>query len=100
LRDFSVAVFPAKISKPEQDLLLADFLPYAETVEIEQVPDDLIQIRDQADQKFLILAVVGRAEALITGDAGISEIKADFDALAVMRLSERYRKILKWSVLT
>jgi hypothetical protein len=84
LRDFSVAVFPAKnglvavklakrpsaskdtvtelirvlayprfkLSKSEQDLLLADFLPYAETVEIGQVSDDLIQIRSSGPKVF------------------------------------------------
>lgn len=77
-----------KLTKAEQDLLLADFLPYAETVAIEQVPDGLPQIRGQADQKFLILAVVGRAEALVTGDADILEIKADFDRLPIMTLAE------------
>ncbi|MGZ5052537.1 MAG: putative toxin-antitoxin system toxin component, PIN family [Methylobacter sp.] len=77
-----------KLTKAEQDLLLADFLPYAETVVIGQVPEGLPQIRDQADQKFLILAVVGRAEALVTGDADILEIKSDFDTPLIMTLSE------------
>lgn len=77
-----------KLSKAEQDIFLADFLPYAETVAIEQIPDGLPQIRDQADQKFLILAVVGRAEALVTGDADILEIKSYFDAPPIMTLSE------------
>jgi putative PIN family toxin of toxin-antitoxin system len=77
-----------KLSKDEQDSLLADFLPYAETVVIEQVPDDLPLIRDQADQKFLILAVVGRAEALVTSDADILEIKANFDTQPIMTLAQ------------
>jgi len=77
-----------KLSKAEQGLLLADFLPYAETVVIEQVPDGLPIIRDTADQMFLILAVVGRAEALVTGDADILEIKADFHMLPIMTLAE------------
>lgn len=55
-----------KLSKAEQGLLLADFLPYAETVVIERVPDGLPIIRDTADQMFLILAVVGRAETFIS----------------------------------
>ena len=41
--------------KAEQELLLADFLPYAETMKIESIPDDLPQIRDKNDQMFLIL---------------------------------------------
>ncbi|MDP1664199.1 MAG: putative toxin-antitoxin system toxin component, PIN family [Methylobacter sp.] len=77
-----------KLSKAEQGLLLADFLPYAETVVIGQVPDGLPIIRDTADQMFLILAVVGRAEALVTGDADILEIKADFHTPPIMTLAE------------
>lgn len=75
-----------KLTKAEQELLLADFLPYAETVVIKQA-DGLPQIRDQADQKFLIHAV-GRAEALVTGDADILEIKSDFDTPPILTLSE------------
>ena len=41
-----------KLNKAEQALLLADFLPYTETVVIEQIPDDLPIIRDPADQNF------------------------------------------------
>lgn len=77
-----------KLSKAEQGLLLADFLPYTETVVIEQVPEDLPIIRDTADQMFLILAVVGRAEALVTGDADILEIKANFHTPPIMTLAE------------
>ncbi|MDO9046848.1 MAG: putative toxin-antitoxin system toxin component, PIN family [Methylobacter sp.] len=77
-----------KLSKAEQDLLLADFLPYAEAVVIEQVPEGLPIIRDTADQMFLILAVVGRAEALVTGDADILEIKANFHTPPIMTLAE------------
>lgn len=34
-----------KLTKAEQEILLADFLPYAETVVIEQVPDGLPPIQ-------------------------------------------------------
>jgi predicted nucleic acid-binding protein len=47
----------------------------------------LPQIRDQADQKFLILTVVGQAEALVTGDADILEIKVDFYTPPIMTLA-------------
>lgn len=77
-----------KLSKAEQDLLLADFLPYAETVVIERVPEGLPIIRDTAVQMFLILAVVGRAEALVTGDADILELKSSFRTPPIMTLTE------------
>ncbi len=77
-----------KLSKTEQALLLADFLPYAETVTIAQTPDALPLIRDPADQMFLILAVVGQAEVLVTGDADILEIKDRFQTPPIMTLAE------------
>ena len=77
-----------KLTKAEQDLLLADFLPYIEVVTIENIPEDLPQIREKADQMFLILAVIGKAEVLVTGDADILEIKPIFHTLPVMTLAE------------
>ncbi|MGZ8184474.1 MAG: putative toxin-antitoxin system toxin component, PIN family [Methylobacter sp.] len=77
-----------KLSKPEQKILLADFLPYTETVIINGVPEGLPIIRDQADQMFLILAVVGQAEALVTGDADILDTKSSFHAPPIMTLVE------------
>ena len=77
-----------KLTKAEQDLLLADFLPYVEVVKIEDVPEGLPQIRDKADQMFLILAVVGNAEVLVSGDADILEIKPFFQMPPIMTLAE------------
>jgi putative PIN family toxin of toxin-antitoxin system len=77
-----------KLNKAEQALLLADFLPYTETVVIEQIPDGLPIISDPADQKFLILAVVGQAEVLVTGDTDILAIKSSFHTPPIMALAE------------
>jgi len=52
------------------------------------IPDGLPQIRDKADQMFLILAVVGMAEVLVTGDGDILEIKPIFHAPPIMTLTE------------
>ncbi|ASF45047.1 putative toxin-antitoxin system toxin component, PIN family [Methylovulum psychrotolerans] len=77
-----------KLTKPEQQLLLDEFLPYTETIAITTLPEGLPTIRDQADQKFLVLAVIGQAEALVTGDADILEIQADFHTPPIMTLAE------------
>jgi len=83
-----------KLSKAEQTLLLADFLPYTETILIEQIPNGLPIIRDSDDQKFLILAVVGHAEVLVTGDADILDIQSSFHTPPIMTLAE-YKAWLK-----
>lgn len=77
-----------KLSKDEQALLIADFLPYAETIVIHDIPEALPVIRYQADQMFLTLAVVGKAEALVTGVADIIDIRTTFHKLPIMTLSE------------
>ena len=57
-----------KLTKTEQEDLLSDYLPFCETV---LMPDQLPLIpecRDRFDEAFLMLAVVGHADYLMTGD--------------------------------
>ncbi|MDV7392819.1 putative toxin-antitoxin system toxin component, PIN family, partial [Arthrospira platensis SPKY1] len=60
-----------QLSSAEQRLLLAEYLPYAETVPA--IPADLALplCKDAADQKFLELAYAARVEALVTGDGDL-----------------------------
>jgi len=76
------------LDKDEQALLLADFLPYAEIVVIDQIPEGLPLIRDKDDQMFLILAVTGEADVLVSGDADILEKKNSFHTTPIMTLGE------------
>ena len=77
-----------KLGKDEQALLLADFLPYAATVVIDKIPEGLPLIRDKDDQMFLILAVAGKADALVSGDADILQLKDGFLTPPIMTLVE------------
>jgi putative PIN family toxin of toxin-antitoxin system len=77
-----------KLTTQEQELLLADFLPYVEIIQIETVPDDLPRIRDKHDQMFLVLAVVSDAKVLVTGDKDILEIQTTFHNPPIMTLAE------------
>ncbi len=70
-----------KLSTLEQQELLADFLPYADVVELPMPWPDLPACRDEKDQVFLVLAHVGKADALITGDADILAMREDFPGL-------------------
>lgn len=67
-----------KLSRSEQESLLAEFLPYVEIVKIETTPEGLPQIRDADDVIFLALAAVGSADALVSGDGDIQAVKAQF----------------------
>ena len=55
----------------EREELLADYLPYAEVVQVPQPPPAVPDCRDPHDLPFLHLASAGKAQALITGDKGL-----------------------------
>jgi len=60
-----------KLSDAEQQDLLSDFLLYAEAVAIPTPWPALSTCRDDKDNIFLVLAHVGQAHALISGDDDI-----------------------------
>lgn len=57
-----------KLSAVEQQELLADYLPYCQTVVIPQPPPATPECRDAFDVPFLQLALAGEADVLVTGD--------------------------------
>lgn len=67
-----------KLTQSEQQTLLAEFLPYVETVLIDTPPQGLPTIRDPDDIMFLALAAAARADALISGDGDIHAVSPQF----------------------
>ena len=67
-----------KLNHSGQEALLGEYLPHAEPVRVDAAPRDLPAIRDADDIIFLALAAVGRADALVSGDSDIQEVKAQF----------------------
>ena len=57
-----------KLAAHEQEELLADYLPYCKTVRIPAPPPATPPCRDALNVPFLELALVGKADALVTGD--------------------------------
>jgi len=85
----NVLTYPKfKLTKTERSLLLADFLPYTETVTSLDLPSGLPVIRDKADQIFLTLAVVGKAYALVTGDNDLLVLKDSFKSPPILSPGE------------
>ena len=60
-----------RLDADAQHELLADYIPFAKAVRIGQPPPPVPACRDPGDVPFLLLAVAGRAEALVTGDADL-----------------------------
>jgi len=67
-----------KLSPDEQGALLAEFLPFVETVKVETPPAGLPEIRDADNVIFLALAAVGQADALVSGDGDIQAVRSQF----------------------
>lgn len=59
------------LAAADRQELLADYLPYAETVRVPTKPPPSPSCRDPFDVAFLALAKAGRADVLVTGDADL-----------------------------
>ena len=77
----------------EQRELLDDFLPFCETVVLPDPPPATPECRDPFDRPFLELALAGRADALVTGDADILALSDRF-AIPIMSPAEFRRRLL------
>ena len=71
-----------KLSADEREQLLADYLPHCRSVRVPpRLPPRLPKLplcRDTADQMFLELAAVGRADCLVTGDRDLLVLAPQF----------------------
>jgi putative PIN family toxin of toxin-antitoxin system len=67
------------LAQAEQDELVADYLPYTETVRIPQPPPQVPDCRDALDEPFMHLAVAGKAQVLVSGDRDLLSIAAAFE---------------------
>lgn len=68
-----------RLSSQEQEELLADYLPYVQTVRIPQPPPQVPECRDAMDVPFMQLAVAGKAQMLVTGDRDLLAIAGAFE---------------------
>ena len=57
-----------KLAPDAQEALLAQYLPYCDTVPIPETPPKTPACRDPDDVAFLQLAVVAKADCLVTSD--------------------------------
>ncbi len=66
-----------RLSDTDRQDLLEDYLPFCETVTVPDPPPVVPECRDPFDRAFLELAVAGRADALVTGDADLQALSSD-----------------------
>ena len=79
-----------RLNAGDREDLLADYLPWVESVVVSS-PPAVPHCRDPKDRPFLELALVGRADALVTGNGDLQELASRFAvpilAPAVVRAS-------------
>lgn len=73
-----------KLSHMEQEALLEDFLPWAETVAPVVAPKNLPALRDPDDVMFLALAITAQADVLISGDKDLLTVQNQVEPLKIM----------------
>lgn len=73
-----------KLTRGARDALLADFLPWVETVHPVESSPDLPVPRDSDDLMFLTLATTAQAEALVTGDADLLALADRIEPLRIL----------------
>ena len=69
-----------QLTDDEREDLLADYLPWCETVSVSG-PLAIPECRDPFDRPFLELALVGHADALVTGDEDLLALAPVFSVL-------------------
>ncbi|MGA7954438.1 MAG: putative toxin-antitoxin system toxin component, PIN family [Gloeobacterales cyanobacterium] len=67
-----------KLTQAEQEELLADYLPFCITVRMPTKLPTIPPCRDPLDEPFLHLALVGKADYLVTGDRDLLSLVDSF----------------------
>ena len=81
-----------RLTAEERHELLADYLPWAETVRIPSPPPPTPRCRDPHDLPFLQLAFAAGADALVTGDADLQVLAPPRD-LAIITPAEAVERL-------
>ena len=68
------------LTEAEQAEVLAEYLPYCETVAAPATKKRIPNCRDANDQPFLVLTIAANADALVTGDHDLLALKGQIDA--------------------
>lgn len=71
-----------RLSAAEQEELLADYLPYVQTVHMPPPPPAVPPCRDPLDEPFMQLALAGRARVLVSGDRDLLAVADAFSRVS------------------
>ena len=77
-----------KLDQEDIESLLADILPWTETVEINTSHNAIESLRDEDDAVFIRLAQATGATFLVSGDKHLLELRDTFPELHIVSLAE------------
>lgn len=82
-----------KLDQEDIESLLADILPWTETVEMNTSSDAIESLRDEDDAVFIRLAQATGATFLVSGDKHLLELRDTFPQLRIVSLAEFMEQI-------
>ena len=83
-----------KLSPPEQEELLADYMPWLRVVRIPSPPPAAPTCRDPFDLPFVHLAIAGKARVLVSGDRDLLALAGTRRMCAVLSVEAFCRQLL------
>ena len=81
-----------KLSAADHQELIADYLPYCTTVRMPAKPPATPACRDPLDVPFMQLAIVGKADYLVSGDHDLLSLASQFSC--PIMTAEQFIKML------
>lgn len=79
-----------KLSQTQQEDLLSDYLPFCDVIVMPEQLPNIPECRDHYDKPFLFLALVGKADYLVTGDQDLLCL-ADTFACPIITINTFFR---------
>ena len=80
-----------QLDKQEIEALLADYLPYVEVIVVAATAGSP-KCKDPDDQMFVDLAIQGKADALVTGDAALLAMSSSLPVLTPAEYRDQHHR--------
>lgn len=84
-----------RLTAGEREDLLAEYLPWIESVDTTAAHTEVPNVRDPDDHAFLVLALAGDADALVTGDGDLLELAGSIARPAILTPAEFHERLVE-----
>jgi len=84
-----------RLTAAERDELIAEYLPWVGSVDMNAAHVEIPTVRDPADHPFLVLALAGDADALVTGDRDRLVLAGSIDGPAIVTPADFHDRLVE-----